>query len=73
MFKALWRGWLIVAKKIGAVQSYIVLTIFYFVALAPFALPIRLFSDPLKLRRMPSWDPLTRDDGSAADLVRRQS
>lgn len=49
--KWLWRRWLSVARKIGEFQSRAILTIFYFVFVAPFALGIKLFSDPLRLKR----------------------
>jgi hypothetical protein len=55
MLKALWRGWLTVAKKIGRVQSQLILTLIYFVILAPFALAVRLFLDPMDLRGTRSW------------------
>lgn len=74
MLRALWRGWLIVAKKIGHVQSQIILTLIYFVVLAPFALAVRLFSDPLGLRGAPSWRWLKGAAHSTSSLssVRQQ-
>ena len=68
MLKTLWRGWLFVAKKIGEVQSRIILTLVYFVVIGPFALMVRLFSDPLCLRRDPSWHRLAQDGQSAPSL-----
>lgn len=49
--KQLWRRWLSVARKIGEFQSRVVLTIFYFTFAAPFALGVKVFSDPLRLKR----------------------
>ncbi len=68
MLKALWKGWLVVAKKIGQFQSRIILALVYFVVIAPFALGVRLFSDPLRLRGTPSWHWLPRDSQSTPSL-----
>jgi len=44
--------------RIGRVQSWIILTIFYFVMIGPVALLYRLFADPLRMRRgKPVWRP----------------
>ena len=74
MFKALWRGWQVVARKIGYVQSQIVLTLVYFVVIAPFALAVRLCSDPLQLRGASSWHwlPQTRQAPVDLDALRQQ-
>jgi hypothetical protein len=72
MLKDLWRGWLAVARKIGRFQSQVVLTLFYFVVVAPFALAVRLFADPLSPRGAAAWHPLTRDDRSALSIAKQQ-
>jgi hypothetical protein len=74
MVRALRRIWLVVAKKIGYVQSQLILTLIYFVVIAPFALAVRLFSDPLGLRGTPSWHRLPDDGRSAPSLsaIRQQ-
>jgi hypothetical protein len=63
-----------VARVIGAVQSRIVLTLVYFVVLAPFALAVRFGTDPLGLRQRGGWRwlPSSRA-GVTLDAVRRQS
>ena len=68
MLKALWHGWLVVARKIGEFQSRIILSLIYFIVMAPFALAIRLFSDPMRLRGNPSWHWLPRDARSQPSL-----
>jgi hypothetical protein len=65
MLEAAWRGWRRVARKIGAVQSRIVLAVFYFVLLAPFAVALRR-TDPLRLRATPSWPWLPDGEPGAA-------
>lgn len=75
MLKTLWRGWRVVAAKIGHVQSVIVLTLMYFVFVAPFALAVRLFSDPLTLRASSGgrWLPLAGAPSKSLAELRQQS
>ncbi len=51
MLRDLWNRWLVLAQKIGKFQSRIVLTVVYFVFVWPFGLGVRLFADPLHVRR----------------------
>ena len=51
MLRKLWTQWLVLARKIGKFQSRIILTVFYFVIVTPFGLGVRLFADPLRIRR----------------------
>jgi hypothetical protein len=51
LLRKLWSHWLVLARKIGQFQSRIILTLFYFVLVTPFALITRLFTDPLHIRR----------------------
>ncbi len=51
MLRDLWNRWLVLAQKIGKFQSRIVLTVVYFVFVLPFGLGVRLFADPLQIRR----------------------
>jgi len=68
------QAWRTVARKIADVQSRLILALMYFVVMAPFALPIRLFRDPLELRRAPGWHPLPPDGEStpAVTAARQQ-
>ena len=52
--KNFFRPILRVLRKIGDIQARIILAIFYFVVLAPFALFVRWTKDPL------AWKPATR-------------
>jgi hypothetical protein len=64
-----WEAWKRFGKKVGDLQARALLTVFYFVILAPFGLGVRA-ADPLGLRRSgggwrvrpaaPAGDPLTR-------------
>ena len=51
MFKRLWRRWLRIAEVIGNFQSRVILSLFYFTIVLPFGLAVRLFADPLRIRR----------------------
>ena len=74
--RAAWKGWKARARDIGDFQSRLLLTIFYFTVLAPFAVLMRLFSDPLRLRpRAPgtAWSERTAGDSASIDAARSQS
>ncbi len=71
---ALWKKLKTLARRIGDFQTRLIFALLYFTAVAPFALAVRFFSDPLQLRRGrdSNWAPskpwsLTRDE------LRRQS
>jgi len=56
MFKEIWENWKEIAHKIGNFQARAILTLFYLVVALPFALIVRLKSDPLTLRQAkPEW------------------
>ena len=50
VFARFWKGWKAVAHKIGNFQARLILILFYFIILAPFALIVRK-SDPLGMRK----------------------
>ena len=68
MLRSLWKRWLVIARKVGEFQSRIILTLVYFVVMAPFALVVRWLSDPLRLRGDPSWQTYPGNGGSAPSL-----
>lgn len=51
ILKAIWRWWRPVARKIGNWQARIFLMLFYFLFISPVAITIKLFSDPLNLKK----------------------
>ena len=51
--RALWEAWKLVAHAIGKLQARIVFSLLYVVLLGPFALVLRLVSDPLRHRHPP--------------------
>ena len=50
MLRRLWHGWKRVGKAIGDFQARVLLTVFYFVIVAPFAVGITLLGDPLAVK-----------------------
>jgi hypothetical protein len=46
-----WDRWKKIARKIGDFNARVILTIFYFVLLLPFALLIKLLTDPLDIKK----------------------
>lgn len=67
--------WKRIAHAIGVFQTRLVLTIFYYTLLLPFALLVRLFLDPLALRpggRKTNWQP-RKTPSYALDDLRKQS
>ena len=70
----LWEWWKRVAKKIGDFQARVILTIFYFIVLGPFALGVRLGSDPLaiKTNNPHGWHPKTDGKGTPIEQATKQ-
>lgn len=67
-----WKWWKRTARKIGDFQARVILTIFYFVIVGPFALLVRSISDPLALkpRTTRGWQP--KEDPQEPPLTRAQ-
>lgn len=74
VLKALWAAWKVIGLKIANVQARALLWVFYYVAFAPFALGVRTFSDPLRLRPGGRVGWLRRDEPESDQRVvaRRQ-
>jgi uncharacterized membrane protein len=45
-----WQRWTVIARVIGNFQARVLLSLFYFVVVPPFALLVKLAKDPLRLR-----------------------
>lgn len=51
--RALWKGWLRVARAIGTVNTVVLLTVLYWLVVVPLGVVLQLLgSDPLRLRRV---------------------
>jgi hypothetical protein len=74
LFRQLWSKWKALAARIGNFQGRIILTVFYFVFVTPLGLAVRLFSDPLHIKRRPGgtfWQRKVQPDPSL-DEARQQ-
>jgi hypothetical protein len=75
MLSRLWERWKHLAKRVGEFQSRVILGVFYFVIVCPFAMIVRWTSDPLgiKPKTIKGWRH--RNPGGAAPIedARRQS
>ena len=68
-----WHGWKAFGQFLGDWLARGVLTIFYFTILIPFGIGVRLFSDPLHLKKddQPFWRPRTTGDKNLQDVLRQ--
>jgi hypothetical protein len=73
--RRLWQGWKKVARKIGDFNARVILTFFYFIFFSPFALAVRLFTDPLTIKHKsaPSWGSKTQAEETLMEQARKQS
>ncbi len=72
--RLLWQGWKRIAKRIGDFQARVLLGLFYFAFLGPFAMGVRLRSDPLAIKKgsQKGWRPRAPIEGEPIDLAKRQ-
>ena len=54
MLKRIWQSWKRAAHAIGTFQARVLLTAFYAILVLPFGIFVRLFSDPLRIKRRPT-------------------
>ncbi len=74
-FSRFWRLWKKIGQVIGDFIARLVLSLFYFTILVPFALGVRLFSDPLDVKEHSnkSWWLKRRTRDLLLEDARRQS
>lgn len=73
-FLRLWNKWKKIAHVIGVFNTKLVLTLFYYMALLPFGLLVRLFMDPLQLKTTPkttAWLPARPANKTISDLLKQ--
>lgn len=66
------RAWLGAMEHVGAFNTRLLLTVFYFTVLMPFAAVVRLFTDPFSRRGPSGWLPKAPGP-TTLDEARRQS
>jgi hypothetical protein len=74
LWRRLWEAWKVIAGRIGDVQARILLAVFYFVVLAPFAILVRLTADPLAIgrRALRGWHQRVDPPGTSLERAQRQ-
>jgi hypothetical protein len=72
IFTTLIARWKVIAHRIGEFQSRLLLSLFYFLFFAPFAVGLKMFSDPLQIKSFHGW--LNRSDAeeNSVESARRQ-
>jgi hypothetical protein len=72
--RRIWNGWKRVARKIGDFQARVILSVFYFLVLAPFALVSRLSGDSLAARQAAAhgWIPKPARAGNPMEEASKQ-
>jgi len=74
MLRQLWHRWKAFGQKVANVQARILMTVFYFVVLPPFAGIVKMGSDPLALggKADRAWRPRPAPPADRATAARRQ-
>jgi hypothetical protein len=69
-----WIWWKRIARIIGDFNARVILTLFYFIFLAPFALAIRFLTDPLAIKNKstPLWGIKPEAEGTVMEQAKRQ-
>jgi hypothetical protein len=71
--KFFWEKWKKLAKRIGDFQARLILSVLYFVVVAPFALIVRFGADPLSIKpHREGWRAKVETKGSPMDRALNQ-
>lgn len=70
-FRRLWEGWKRIARKIGDFNARVILTLFYFILLCPFAIILKLFTDPLEIKKKEHVGWHIKEDDSELSVMER--
>ena len=71
--KNIWKIWIKTAEIIGNIQMAMILTLIYWTMMLAIALPFKLFSDPLSLKKGRTTKWITRDNQvNDLESMRRQ-
>lgn len=70
--KRIWQAWTRLVHKIGNFQARVVLTVIYAVLVLPFGVIVRLFADPLRIRKRPTRWLDHPDEAMNMEWARRQ-
>jgi len=70
--KNLWQGWQKVAKRLGDFQARLILSLLYIFIVLPMGLIVRIFSDPLGLKKTAAHWNAKPSSPPRIDEARRQ-
>jgi hypothetical protein len=72
--RTLWEAWKRGARWIADLQARVLLTVFYYVVLVPFALVLRWRSDPLAIKpgTAKGWRTRSESEATPLEQARRQ-
>ncbi len=67
------RGWMRLTRAIGRANAFILMTAVYFTLMVPLGIAMRLFADPLRIKKAPlgGWTPAD-PRAHSLDTARRQ-
>jgi hypothetical protein len=74
LVRRLWRKWIHFGHRMGSFQSRVLLSFFFFIIVSPFALAVKWFSDPLRIKRQEQdthWHT-RKDEKQNIEQFRRQ-
>ncbi|NIT13658.1 MAG: hypothetical protein GTN99_05280, partial [Candidatus Dadabacteria bacterium] len=69
--KRIWKWWVPKAHRFGNFQARLILTIFYFTIFMPFALLVKIFTDPLRIKQKTPKGWIERKEEQVDDLLER--
>ncbi len=71
--KILWEYWKRFGRRVADFQARLILTVLYFVVMAPFALIVRFAADPLSIKpHQRGWHAKTEAKGSPMNRALNQ-
>ncbi len=73
ILRAIWKRWKLVLKVVANFQGRVFFTLFYFIFVSPIAMAVKIFSDPLGIKKRASsyWRPVKEVSDKAGE-ARRQ-
>lgn len=71
--RRLWEWWKRVARKIGDFNARVILTLFYCILMTPFAIILKLFTDPLRIKAKTEKRWLHREAEKEGDPLEKAS
>jgi len=72
--RKLWTWWKGFAHKLGNAQSRLILLLFYFIVIPPFAMILKRVSDPLGLKKssQTGWRPVEAAKSDSLEASQKQ-